>query len=123
MFKVFAIITICCLASSASLADQFGTVNADYEGEQKEWFTITLETSRGTAATATFRERPMWATIHMQAQPQSTTPTTIDVLTIKLTYRTPLQINQEPLLVEITHMPSGTSGPIWTNEGSPNQRL
>lgn len=52
---VYRIVTFL-LATTPVAADQLGTITAQFDGEPKEWFAISMEQSGGVIGTAYFKE-------------------------------------------------------------------
>jgi hypothetical protein len=117
--RVFALAIVCLVATSAA-ADQLGSIVAKYDGEPKEWFTMSMESNGGVIGSATFREGKLTDDLHIQGLP-GLRFTSKDVLSIDVGFIKPFTENSKPVVAEITHLPEGISGAIWTSERVPEQ--
>jgi hypothetical protein len=108
-------ITIFVLVAAPAFAEQLGTISAEYDGTQHEWFTVTVKMNDRTVGTATFSEGRMLTDVHMQGHPRPNF-TTMDVISLDVSYRSPFEAGAAPMIMEVIHMPTGMKPPIWTSE-------
>lgn len=104
--------------ASAAISEEFGRIEADFDSEEREWFTISLKQNGQTDASATFGRGRMTTDLHIQGHPRPVF-TASDVFSIDVMFIGGFVPGDKPASVDIIHLPEGMSGPIWTSEGAP----
>jgi len=107
------IIALSLALASPALGNEFGTVNGDLNGEARQWFTLMVPMDDRLIATATLKFNRRWTDLHIQAGP-TTSFTTNDVISIDLMFMGEMAAGASPMSTEVTYLPEGMSGPIWT---------
>lgn len=98
----------------SAIADEIGTVTATLDGQERQWFTISLDLGNGQEMSVRFKNDDRLTDFALQAHPEPQFTST-DILTINVSYFGPYAEGKAPVDVEITHAPDGLTSPVWTS--------
>ena len=98
-------------------AQELGQITAFLNGEEHVWYTILMEQSGKSVATASIQKNNAQVAFYLQGHP---TPhfTSKGMLSLDVRYRGQLDVASVPTKVEILYLPNGMAGPVWTSVGT-----
>ena len=100
-------------------AEEIGQVNAEFDGEQRQWFTIAVKRGDEQAMTASFKNSKRLSSLTVQGHPEARF-TTKDVLSVNADWFGEYAPGKAPVSVEILYFPVGMSGPFYTTDQVPD---
>ncbi|MGA9573242.1 MAG: hypothetical protein WBS20_04755 [Lysobacterales bacterium] len=104
------------LACPAALwAEEVGQINADLDGEARQWFTISVKQGERKALSASFRNDNRLPTLSLQGHPEPRY-SSADVLSVTASWFGAYDPAKSPVSVEIIFMPEGMSKPFYTSD-------
>ena len=116
--NLFSVAILLASMTGTSFAGEFGRISAEFGGETREWYSISMEQGGEIAASARMSSGRLTTDLHIQGHPGPSFTTT-DVLSIDAMFIGKFADDATPNSVEVLHLPEGMSGPFWTSEGAP----
>lgn len=100
---------------AALWAEEIGQINADLDGQARQWFAISVKQGDREALSASFRNDERLPTLSLQGHPEPRFTST-DVLSVTASWFGAYDPAKSPTDVEIIFMPEGMSKPFFTSD-------
>ena len=114
--KNYLLMMACLIAFPAVLcAEEVGQINANFDGEERKWFIISIERGDKKALSASLSNLKRLPTLALQGHTQPRYSST-DALSIDIAWFGAYDPAKAPASVEIIFMPKGMSNPFYTSD-------